>query len=76
MVKKILAIFATQVFTDIFTNIVPIFFAKEKNPWPFTNMRSVTACYYHVTYEFQNEFTLYSLPEYQGTPCLKQAPYL
>ena len=29
-----------------------------------------------VTYEFQSEFTLYSLPECQGIPCLKQAPYL
>ena len=33
-------------------------------------------CYYHVTYEFQCESTLYSLPECQGTPCSKQAPYL
>ena len=30
----------------------------------------VTVCYYHVTYEFQSESTLYSLPECQGTPCL------
>ena len=29
-----------------------------------------------VTYEFQSEFTLYSLPECQGIPCLKQAPNL
>ena len=35
-----------------------------------------TVCYYHVTYEFQSESTLYSLPECQGTPCSKQAPYL
>ena len=27
-------------------------------------------------YEFQSESTLYSLPECQGTPCSKQAPYL
>ena len=33
-----------------------------------------TDCY--VTYEFQSEFTLYSLPECQGTPCSTQAPYL
>ena len=26
--------------------------------------------------EFQSESTLYSLPECQGTPCSKQAPYL
>ena len=32
----------------------------------------ITACYYHVTYEFQNESTLYSLLECQGTPCSKQ----
>ena len=31
---------------------------------------------YHVTHEFQSESTLYSLPEYQGTPCSKEAPYL
>ena len=36
----------------------------------------LTVCYYHVTYEFQSESTLYSLPECQGTPYLKQAPFL
>ena len=36
----------------------------------------LTVCYYHVTYEFQSEATLYSLPEYQGTTCSKQATYL
>ena len=36
----------------------------------------LTVCYYHVMYEFQSESTFYSLSEYQGTPCLKQAPYL
>ena len=36
----------------------------------------VTVCYYHVTYEFQSESTLHSLPECHGTPCSKQAPYL
>ena len=30
-------------------------------------------CYYHVTYEFQSESRLYSLPGYQGIPCSKQA---
>ena len=35
-----------------------------------------TVCYYHVMYDFQSEFTLYNLPECQGSPCLKQAPYL
>ena len=28
----------------------------------------------HVTYKFQSEFTLYSLPECQGTPCSKHVP--
>ena len=36
--------------------------------------KKLTVCYYHVTYEFQRESTLYSLPEW--TPCLKQVPYL
>ena len=36
----------------------------------------ITVCYYHFTYEFQTELTLYSLPECQGTPCSKQEPYL
>ena len=33
-------------------------------------------CYCRVTHEFQSESTLYSLPECQGTPYLKQVPYL
>ena len=36
----------------------------------------MTVCYYHVTYEFQSGSTLHSLPECQGTPYSKQAPYL
>ena len=36
----------------------------------------MTVCYYHVTYEFQSEFTLYRLNECHGTPCSKQPPYL
>ena len=36
----------------------------------------LTVCCYHVTYEFQSESTVYSLPECQGTPCSKQVPYL
>ena len=36
----------------------------------------MSVCYYHVTHEFQSESTLCSLPECQGTPCSKQAPYL
>ena len=37
-------------------------------------IRLIIVCYYHVTYEFQSESTLYSLPECHGTPCSKQAP--
>ena len=40
------------------------------------NRKLATVCYYHVTYEFQSEYTLYSLPECQVTPYSKQAPYL
>ena len=36
----------------------------------------MTVCYYHVKYEFQVEYTLYSLHECQGTPYSKQGPYL
>ena len=35
----------------------------------------ITVCYYYVKYEFQSVSTLYILPECQGTPSLKQAPY-
>ena len=35
----------------------------------------LTVCYYQVTYEFQSKSTLYSLPECQGTLCLKQVTY-
>ena len=31
----------------------------------------LTVCYYHVTYEFQSESTLYGLPECQGTPYIE-----
>ena len=33
-------------------------------------------CYCCVTYKFQGESALNSLSEFQGTPCLKQAPYI
>ena len=33
-------------------------------------------CFYHVTFEFQNESTFCSLSECQGTPCSTQVPYL
>ena len=36
----------------------------------------LTVCYYHVTYGFQMESTLHSLPECQETPCSKQAAHL
>ena len=36
----------------------------------------LAVCYYHVTYKFQSESTLCSLPKCQGTPCSKQTPYL
>ena len=39
-------------------------------------IRLLIVCYYHVTYEFESESTLCSLPECQETPCSKQAPYL
>ena len=39
-------------------------------------MTCLAASYYHVTYEFQSESTLYSLPECQETPCWNQASYL
>ena len=32
--------------------------------------------YYHATYEFQSESTLYSLSKCQGSPFSKQALYL
>ena len=40
------------------------------------NDQNWTERYCHVTYEFQSESTLCSLPQCQGTPCSKQAPYL
>ena len=40
------------------------------------NLILITVCYYQVTYEFQSEPTLYSLPECQVTPCSEQVPYL
>ena len=58
-------------------NIFCILYYIFKGKW--TKQNVWTACYYHVAYEFQNESTLNSLPEYQGTPCSitpKQAPYL
>ena len=36
----------------------------------------IDLCYYHVTYGFQSESSLYSLPECQETPCSMQALYL
>ena len=36
----------------------------------------LTVCYYYVMYKFKSESTLCSLPECQGTPYLKETPYL
>ena len=37
---------------------------------------NLIACYYHVMYAFQSEFTIYQLSECEGTPCSKQTWYL
>ena len=42
----------------------------------FEEENNLSVCYYHITYEFQSESTLYSLPECQGTTCSKHVPYL
>ena len=39
-------------------------------------LEGLAVCYFHSTYEFQSESTLYSSPECQGTPGSKQVPYL
>ena len=53
-------------------------FVAFKMKWRFTQeiIWNLTVFYYHVTYEFQGESTLYSLLECQGTPCSKQSLYL
>ena len=50
--------------------------AKRKHRNSFERNIKLTVCYYHVTYEFPIESTLYSLPECQGTLCSKQGQYL
>ena len=45
----------------------------------FVTTDNVENIFYYMLlscHEFQSEFTLYSLPGCQGTPCSKQAPYL
>ena len=42
----------------------------------FCNYFALSACYHHVTCEFHNESTLYSLSECQETRCSNQVPYL
>ena len=37
---------------------------------------NLIACYYHVMYAFQSEFTIYQLSECEGTRCSKQTWYL
>ena len=44
--------------------------------WVLIYTLHLTVCYYNVTFKFQSESTNYSFPEVQGTPCLKQVPYL
>ena len=53
-------------------NLCQHHFTSEKRKRKNRFLQSV--CYYHVTYEFQSESTLYSVPECQGIPCSKQAP--
>ena len=48
---------------------------KRRRLFFFNNIFILIACYYHVTCKFQNKSILYSFPEYQETPCSKQAPY-
>ena len=50
--------------------------AKELLDRSWRHTVSLTVCYYHAKYEFQSEYTPYSLPECQSTPFSKQAPYL
>ena len=50
--------------------------AKELLDRSWRHTVSLTVSYYHAKYEFQSEYTLYSLPECQLTPFSKQAPYL
>ena len=57
-----------------FALIVSIVFHVTR--WFVAVVSFLTVCYYHVTYEFQSYSTLYNVPECQGTPCSKQAPYL
>ena len=73
---RIYIIYDIYIYVCIY-NIFCILYYIFKGKW--TKQNVWTACYYHVAYEFQNESTLNSLPECQGTPCSitpKQAPYL
>ena len=54
-------------------NNIPIYTSIKTNILLTTTI-TITVCYYHATYEFSSEFTLYSLPDCQGTTCSKQAP--
>ena len=44
--------------------------------WVFICTMHFTVCFYHATYEFQSESTLYNLTECQRTSCSKQVSYL
>ena len=59
---------------DVLTGILLIVFLRANTFC--IGFKFMIACRYHVTYKFQSESTLYSLPECQGTSCSKQAPYL
>ena len=66
MVETKIKIFFTIFILKRFTKMPPL----------YCKINGEDLCICHVTYGFQSESTLYSLPEYQGTPCSKQAPYL
>ena len=51
---------------------------KKRTKHQMTNLDFwlYVVCYYHVTYEFQDDSTLYSLSKCQGMPCSRQVLYL
>ena len=61
------------------TATLPVLVTKKDNKKVVAERKWYFDCsfdYYHVKCEFQSESTLYSLHEYQGTTCSKQASYL
>ena len=79
--KRIFYLFWARVFSMgkkifIFKGTEKAIFIFFPNKYPyFLKVLTRNDCN-HDMYEFQIEFTLYSLPECQGTPCLKPAPYM